>query len=97
MTFTFTAPLWAWPGNAPWFFVTVPTEESDDIRDRPRMPRGFGSVKVRVTVGDSRWETSVFPDSSVGTYILPMKKAVRMAEGISEGDPVEVQLELIEP
>ncbi|GHD43660.1 DUF1905 domain-containing protein [Mycetocola manganoxydans] len=96
MTFRFTTPLWAWQGDAPWFFVTVPREESDDIRDRPRMPRGFGSVKVRVTVGDSSWETSVFPDSTVGQYILPVKKAVRMAEGISEGDEVDVQLELIE-
>lgn len=97
MDFRFTAPLWAWTGEAAWYFVTVPAEESDDIRDRPRMPRGFGSVKVRVTVGGSTWDTSVFPDSKVGAYILPVKKAVRAAEGLSEGDPVEVRLELLEP
>ena len=96
MDFTFTAPLWPWSGDAAWFFVTVPKDESDDIRDIPRMPRGFGSVKVRVTVGRSTWETSVFPDSTVGQYILPVKKAVRTAEGIEEGDPVDVRLELIE-
>lgn len=96
MNVSFTAPLWAWSGNAAWYFVTVPGEVSDDIRDRPRMPRGFGAVKVRVTVGDSTWDTSVFPDSKAGAYILPVKKAVRAAESIGEGDPVDVRLELIE-
>ena len=96
MDFTFTAPLWAWTGNAAWFFVSVPAEQSEDIRERPRMPRGFGAVKVRATVGGSTWETSVFPDSKVGLYILPVKKAVRAAEGIDEGDPVDVRLELLE-
>lgn len=97
MRASFTAPLWAWSGEAAWYFVTVPGELSDDIRDRPRMPRGFGSVKVRVTVGGSTWETSVFPDSKAGAYILPVKKAVRVAEGLDEGAPVQVRLELIEP
>lgn len=96
MDFTFTAPLWAWSGNAAWFFVSLPEEESEDIRERPRMPRGFGAVKVRVRVGGSTWDTSVFPDSTEGVYILPVKKAVRTAEGIDEGDPVEVHLELLE-
>lgn len=96
MNVSFTAPLWAWSGNAAWYFVTVPGELSDDIRDRPRMPRGFGAVKVRVTVGGSTWDTSVFPDSTAGAYILPVKKAVRAAEGIGEGDPVDVRLELLE-
>ncbi|MCU1420155.1 MAG: hypothetical protein JWR57_1324 [Mycetocola sp.] len=57
MIVRFTAPLWTWQGNAPWFFVTVPEERSGDIRDRPRMPRGFGAVNVRVTVGGSTWDT----------------------------------------
>jgi hypothetical protein len=96
MDFTIAAPLWAWSGNAAWYFVTVPAEQSGDIRDRPRMPRGFGSVKVRVTVGGSTWDTSVFPDSKAGAYILPVKKAVRTAEGLVEGEAVDVHLELLE-
>ncbi|SFN81968.1 DUF1905 domain-containing protein [Mycetocola miduiensis] len=96
MKVSFTAPLWEWDARAAWYFVTVPAEQSDDVRDRPRMPRGFGAVKVRATVGGSTWDTSVFPDSSAGSYILPVKKAVREAEGIGEGDPVEVRLQLLE-
>jgi hypothetical protein len=71
-------------------------EASADIREVPRMPRGFGAVKVRVRVGGSRWSTSIFPDSTQGAYVLPVKKAVRTAEGLSEGDPVEVELEIVD-
>jgi hypothetical protein len=56
--------------------------------------RGFGSVKVGVRIGASHWQTSVFPQKSTGGWFLPVKKAIRLAEGLSEGDVVEVELEL---
>lgn len=96
MHFTFTAPLWEWEARAAWYFVSVPEEESADIREIPRMPSGFGAVRVRVTVGGSTWETSIFPESASGVYMLPVKKAVRVAEGIDDGDPVAVRLELLD-
>ena len=56
--------------------------------------RGFGSVKVAVTVGSSRWSTSLFPQKS-GGWFLPIKKPVRLAEGLEYGDPIEIELELL--
>lgn len=95
MRFRFTAPLWEWRSRAEWFFVTLPDEASADIAEVPRPPRGFGAVKVRVRVGGSSWSTSIFPDSAQGAYVLPVKKAVRVAEGLAEGGPVDVDLEVI--
>ena len=98
---TFTAPLWRWsaregtgsPGS--WFFVTVPPEVSEDLRElRTAAPRGFGSVPVEVSVGGSRWSTSVFPDAGTRCFVLPVKKAVRVAEDLEEGDDVTVTLSL---
>jgi hypothetical protein len=96
LTVTFTAELWRWEAQSGWFFVTVDPAASAAIRERPRPPRGFGSVRVRATVGGSTWATSVFPDASRGAYVLPMKKAVRRAEGLDEGDPADVRLEVLE-
>lgn len=96
MRFEFTAPLWEWTARADWFFVTVPDEASADIREIPRMPRGFGAVKVAVRVGGSSWSTSIFPDSKQGAYVLPVKKSVRAAEGLEEGEPVWVQLDVLD-
>ena len=96
MRFRFSAPLWEWGAQGGWFFVTVPEEFGADIREVPRMPRGFGAVRVRVTVGTTTWSTSIFPDSKRGSYVLPLKKAVRTAEGIAEGDDVDVRLEVLD-
>jgi hypothetical protein len=56
--------------------------------------RGFGSVKVTARVGGSRWQTSLFPQKT-GGWFLPVKKPVRLAEGLDYGDAVAVELELL--
>jgi Domain of unknown function (DUF1905) len=99
MKLTFDAALWRWdarPDNT-WVFVTLPAAESAEIRDiSERVPRpGFGSVRVRATIGGSNWATSVFPDATSRCYVLPVKKAVRKAEGLDLGDTATVTVELV--
>jgi hypothetical protein len=53
-------------------------------------------VRVRAAIGATTWTTSVFPDSGSGSYVLPVNKAVRRAEGLDEGDDVQVELDLLE-
>ncbi|MEZ5231631.1 MAG: DUF1905 domain-containing protein [Acidimicrobiales bacterium] len=66
-------------------------------RDRPAVPgRGFGSVRVEATIGATVWRTSVFPDRGSGCYVLPLKQAVRKAEGLLDGDPATVTLRLVD-
>ncbi|MEO6041305.1 MAG: DUF1905 domain-containing protein [Croceibacterium sp.] len=55
--------------------------------------RGFGSVKVTVRLGDTRWQTSLFPQKG-GGWFLPVKKPVRLAERLDYGDTLAVELEL---
>lgn len=93
--YRFDAELWLWDGEAAWHFVTLPEDVSDDIGVRATARRGFGSVRVRVTVGASTWATSVFPDSKRGAYLLPVKRQVREAEGLELGNRVPVRLELL--
>jgi Domain of unknown function (DUF1905). len=95
----FEAELWRWDArrDESWIFVSVPPEASEDIRERHHGPRrGFGAVRVRATIGDSTWTTSIFPDSARGCYVLPVKRAVRTAEDLDVGDVATVSLELIE-
>jgi hypothetical protein len=84
-----------WTGDAAWHFVTVPAEVSDEIEAvTADERRGFGSVRVAVTVGATTWSTSLFPDSKLEAYVLPVKKAVRRLEGLEDGDVLDVTLEL---
>lgn len=91
----FEAELWLWDGEAAWHFVTLPGDLSDDLRAQSGERRGFGSVRVRVTVGGTTWSTSVFPDTTRGAYLLPVKKDVRVLEGLELSDRVAVQLEVL--
>ena len=93
------AKLWGWDARRidSWTFVSLPTDASEEIRDLAAGPRrGFGSVRVRVTVGGSTWTTSIFPDSTRGTYVLPIKRRVRQAEGLDAGDAATVTVAVID-
>ena len=91
-----TGPLWLWSGEGgSWHFISVPAEQSDEIRAHSLLSRGgFGSVKVEASIRDVRWRTSVFPQKS-GGYLLPVKAAVRRDAGIAAGDEVTVELKLL--
>ena len=98
MIVEFEGEIFRWDArdDAAWFFTALPPELSADIREIPRPPRGFGSVRVRARVGGSDWSTSIFPGSD-GVYVLPLKKKVRDAEGLVGGGPVSVRLEVLDP
>lgn len=100
---THTAPLWRWTSAAApaaWFFITIDGAAGEALAATALMRRlelgasqGFGAIKVVAQIGDARWSTSVFPAKQAGGYMLPVKLAVRRAEGLGEGDVVEVALE----
>jgi hypothetical protein len=95
----FEAELWLWQARRPesWTFVSLPDDVSEEIRELTGgQARGFGSVRVRVTVGGSVWTTSIFPGSAQTAYVLPVKRAVRKAEALDTGDTVSVTVELVD-
>lgn len=93
----FEGAVWQWEARQSdsWYFVTLPSEFAVEIADRSSGQRGFGSVKVTATIGSTAWATSIFPDKASGSYVLPLKKAVRAAEGVDADDVVRVRIELL--
>lgn len=93
--------LWRWSGGegGNWYFLTI-DGKADEVLSATRLTRrletggarGFGSIRVSARIGDSCWQTSVFPQKS-GGWLLPVKAAIRRAEGIGQGDVVEFVLE----
>ena len=99
---THTGPLWRWTtpaAPAAWFFITIDGEAGEALSATALMrrlegaSRGFGSLKVTAQIGDSTFKTSLFPSKELG-WLLPLKAAVRKAEGVTEGDVVAVVLEV---
>jgi hypothetical protein len=93
MVLTFDGPVISWRGPAPYYFVPVPDGECDLIAEvAAGITYGWGVIPATVRVGGTDFTTSLFPKD--GGYLVPLKDAVRKAEGLSEGDDVSVRLTL---
>lgn len=94
--YVLTGTLWRWSGGAnggDWFFVSVTDAVGEALSATALMhrmetgrPSGWGAVKVGVRVGETCWRTSAFPSKERG-WMVPVKAAVRKAEGLIEGEP----------
>jgi Domain of unknown function (DUF1905) len=99
-THAVTTKLWIWSSNkapASWHFLTIEGEAAEAIHALALMRRlengrrrGWGAMKVKAQIGDTGWETSIFPDKGSGGWLLPVKAAVRKAEGLIAGEQVQV-------
>ena len=93
MDIKFKGKVWYWRGPAPWFFITVPEEQSRDLKAVLKLvTSGWGMIPVDARIGKTAWKTSMFPKD--GRYIVPIKTSVRQAENIDEGDTVSIQIEV---
>ena len=93
MQFEFDAEIIYWRGPAPYFYAPVPPGEADEIRRASKLVSyGWGVIPVEAVVGGVTFTTSLFPKD--GTYLLPLKVAVRKPTGITAGDVVHVEMTL---
>src|SRR4051812_41402067 len=96
LTFTgvdtsFTAELFEWRGPAPFYWLALPEDVCDYVRaEAAQVSYGWGAIPVSVRIGRSRWETSLLPRN--GGYVLPVKKVVRVQEGIADGDTLTAEM-----
>ncbi|MDX3094799.1 DUF1905 domain-containing protein [Streptomyces sp. ME19-03-3] len=91
MELVFAGRVIEWRGPAPYYFATVPDEESAHIREVAAMATyGWGVIPVDARIGDTAFTTSLFPKD--GGYLLPLKAAVRGPQDIAAGDDVTVEM-----
>ncbi len=90
MEIEFTGKIWFWRGPAPWYFVTVPAEQSSALKVIVGyVTYGWGMIPVLARIGETEWKTSLWPKD--GNYIVPIKASVREAENLNEGDEVTLR------
>jgi hypothetical protein len=93
--YTLKSKVVVYPGMAAWRFLGLPKREAKEIKEKfGKHAKGWGSLPVKVTIGETKWETSIFPDKKSGTYVLPLKAQVRKKERIDDGETVQFTLAL---
>lgn len=91
MQLEFSGEVWHWRGPSPYHYVTVPPDECEDLQvAAAAVTYGWGMIPVTARIGATEWTTSLFPKD--GGYVVPLKDAVRRAEGIELGDVVDLLL-----
>ena len=90
MEIEFSGEVVEWRGPAPFHFVRLPLDAADLGDEVKAEVVYWGLVPVRARIGDTEFTTSMFPHEE--TWFLPVKDAVRRAEGVGLGDVVDVRL-----
>lgn len=94
--YKFSAKVKVYPGATAWYFATLPKSVAREIDfEHGHHKAGFGSLRVSVTIGQTKWQTSIFTDTKSNSYMLPLKTEVRKAENIDVDSIVQIELEII--
>jgi hypothetical protein len=83
--YTFKAEVRLFPQDGGWYYVSVPQEYTDELKDLADR----GLVAINVTVGSSSWDSSLLPMGD-GSQFIPLSAAIRRKEKIELGMVVKV-------
>ncbi|MDR0237358.1 DUF1905 domain-containing protein [Acinetobacter sp.] len=81
-------------GAGGWHYVIVSKQQAMEIKNYLLQRQSWGLVSVTVTVGQSVWKTSIFPDKQSEGYLLPLKAEIRNKEKIYLGDSILLSIDL---
>ena len=95
-SYTIKSKVWLWTGKGAWHFVTVDQAISEEIKNMfGYLSAGWGSIAAKLTICQTTWKTSLFPDKNRNGYLIPIKAEVRKKEQIKEGDEVEIKIDVL--
>lgn len=90
------AAIWVYPGKGGWHFITLPSDVAARIKAAMAgLARPWGSLGVTAMIGETRWQTSLFPDKTTGSLLLPVKASVRQRESLKAGDEPTLTIEIV--
>ena len=91
MEIEFTGRVIEWRGPAPYYYLPLPEEAAEDVHEVAAMATyGWGVNPVAARIGETEFETSLFPKD--GSYLLPLKDAVRKPQQITVGDEITAEM-----
>jgi hypothetical protein len=94
--YTVRTKVWLYPGKGGWHFATLSPRQSAEIRQRfAAEARGWGSLPVNVRLGDTEWNTSLFPDRKSACYLFGVKASVRKLERVAAGDRITAVVRVV--
>lgn len=89
--YEFRSKVWQHPAPGGWYFVSLPAAVSKEIRKQFKLQeQGWGRLKITAQTGKSKWATAIWFDTRRRTYLLPLKKEIRVKEGINDSETLKM-------
>ncbi|MUP44684.1 DUF1905 domain-containing protein [Gramella sp. BOM4] len=93
MKYEFSNRLWKYEGKGGWYFVCLPKEISEEIRNNLEwQEEGWGRMKVTAGLDQFSWETAIWFDTKRQTYLLPVKADIRTRAKLNVDQELEVAI-----
>lgn len=91
ITYHFSGKLWRHSPKGGWYFITIPKEISDEIRENLQwQEEGWGRMKASAIIKEQQWNTSIWFDTKKSSYLLPVKADIRNQLSLVEGDELTI-------
>lgn len=95
LKYSFSNPVWQYNPPGGWYFVTLPTDLSREIRENARwQEEGWGRLKITARINNTEWKTAIWFDTKIGSYLLPLKAEVRKKERLEIGSSYTISIQL---
>jgi len=90
--YQFYATVWQYTSpKGGWFFISLPTDISKEIRGLFKwQEEGWGRLKATAKVNDTEWNTAIWFDTKLETYLLPLKAEIRNIEKLEKDKTINI-------
>ena len=91
--YEYSAQMWKHNSPGGWYFVSLPKTLSKEIRENLKwQEEGWGRMKAFAQIGDLLWESAIWFDTKLDTYILPIKAEIRKKRKLEINQNIEMNL-----
>ena len=91
--YEFSSKMWKYPSPGGWFFVSLPKSISKEIRTHFKwQEEGWGRLKIKAQIGNYKWDTAIWFDTKLKTYLLPIKAEIRSKIKLETNKDIELTI-----
>lgn len=93
--YEFLGKLWKDQSSAGWFFISIPKNISKEIRENLQwQEEGWGRMKASAFIKEIKWDTAIWFDTKMNTYLLPVKSEIRKKACLKSDDEIIVNISI---
>lgn len=93
ISYKFSTIVWQYSMPNGWYFLSLPAEIAMEIRGNLKwQEEGWGRMKAAAKIGNTEWETAIWYDTKLKTYLLPLKAEVRKKEKLHADQQIDVTI-----